>query len=494
MNKSHIRKRAALLLCFGTVAGFVHAQYGSPFSNLATTGSGSSPMGLTIDAANNLYVSNYNTGSISKITQAGVVSTFATSVGARLDQMTIDNAGNIYAVSSTGSWSSSVKKVTPTGSVSTLANVPGGGLGPTGTIGIAVDKTSGNIYTTDNTGNTVSRITPAGVLTSFTVGSKPIGIALDGAGNIYTANWGSNTVSKLSPAGTLLATYPVGPNPWGVTIEPVSGNIYVSNAGPYDGGGSPSPNGTVSKITPAGVVTTTWATVGNAADAITTDAAGNVYVVNSYGGTVSEITPAGVVTTLNLPTASGTPQTQLYPWSILISSGRAYVAVSGTDMVAATPLVASLPVTFGSINATQEGDMLSVNWQTVSETNNDHFDIEVSQDGVHFVKAGTVTSNAVNGNSHKALRYVFTTPLHTALSLAGLSVLALGIGLLAFNRKNKLLMLCLIAAGTGLFTVSCSRNSDLVDTNKEANLSVRIAQVDKDGKKSYSPVVKVIRK
>jgi len=405
MNKKLLLYKAILLLSFGAITCFVNAQYLRPFSNLATTGSQSWPMGMVTDAAGNLYVSNYSTGSISKITRAGVVSGFAT-VGGHLEKMVMDNAGNIYAVSSTGDFGSTVNIVTPAGASSILANIPGGGGSNTGYIGIAINKSTGNIYTTDNTGNTVSQITPLGYRTSFVVGAKPMGIALDAAGNIYTANWGSNTVSKLSPTGALLATYPVGPNPWGIVINPTSGNIYVSNAGPYDAGASPSPNGTVSKITSTGIVTTTWATVQNAAAEMAIDASGNVYVVNTYSGTVSEITPAGAVTHVNLPVVSPIVQNELYPATILISSGHAYVSVQGTDMIAVTDLTI-LPVTLSSFTAVAQQSGASLRWTTASEQHNNHFDIERSTNGINWSAISTVTSKAADGNSNLPLSYTY---------------------------------------------------------------------------------------
>ena len=73
-------------------------------------------------------------------------------------------------------------------------------LGTTGTApyGITIDS-SGNIYTTNNGANNVSKITPAGVSTILgTTGALPCGITIDSSGNIYTANNGDNNVSKIT--------------------------------------------------------------------------------------------------------------------------------------------------------------------------------------------------------------------------------------------------------------------------------------------------------
>ena len=74
---------------------------------------------------------------------------------------------------------------------------------------IATDA-AGNFYVTNNSANTVSKITPAGVSTIFaTVGTIPYGLAFDASGNLYTANYGSDSVSKITPAGvsTIFATW-----------------------------------------------------------------------------------------------------------------------------------------------------------------------------------------------------------------------------------------------------------------------------------------------
>lgn len=52
------------------------------------------------------------------------------------------------------------------------------------------------------------------------------------------------------------------------------------------------------------------------------------------------------------------------------------------------------PVQFGTIQALLAKEGLIVNWQTLSEVNNHHFDIEVSVDGKHFTKVATVLSKA----------------------------------------------------------------------------------------------------
>jgi hypothetical protein len=54
----------------------------------------------------------------------------------------------------------------------------------------------------------ISRITPEGTVTTFASGgglSLPFGLGRDSAGNYYAPNFNANTVSKVSPAGVVSA-------------------------------------------------------------------------------------------------------------------------------------------------------------------------------------------------------------------------------------------------------------------------------------------------
>jgi hypothetical protein len=63
---------------------------------------------------------------------------------------------------------------------------------------------------------------------TFPVGSKPDGIAFDGA-NIWVANGGGNTVTKLrSSDGVSLGTFTVGANPFGIAFD--GANLWVANS------------------------------------------------------------------------------------------------------------------------------------------------------------------------------------------------------------------------------------------------------------------------
>jgi len=65
--------------------------------------------------------------------------------------------------------------------------------------GVAFDA-AGNLYVANELSNTISKVTPAGAVTTFVSSglSYPAGLAFDAAGNLYVANEGSNTISKVT--------------------------------------------------------------------------------------------------------------------------------------------------------------------------------------------------------------------------------------------------------------------------------------------------------
>ena len=196
---------------------------------------------------------------------------------------------------------------------------------------IAVDS-SGNVYATSQ-GNTIQKITAAGVITTFagtTAGSsgsadgigaaaefnRPTGAAVDSSGNVYVADTGNHTIRKITAAGavtTLAGTAGSSGSadgtgaaarfnvPSAVAVDS-SGNVYVADSG----------NHTIRKITAAGAVTTLAGTAGSSGSAdgtgaaarfnvpidVAVDSSGNLYVAERRNHTIRKITAAGAVTTL----------------------------------------------------------------------------------------------------------------------------------------------------------------------------------------------------
>lgn len=151
---------------------------------------------------------------------------------------------------------------------------------------------------------------------------------------------------------------------------------------------------------------------------------------------------------------------------------------------------AAMPVTFGLISATLRNNNLKVAWQSQTESNNKEYIIEASHDGQYFSKIGSMQSSALNGSSQTPLSYEFEMNWSGALNaFAGVGM----IGLLCFAGSRRYLLSMAGAIVLIGFTLlfSCNKNRDALK-NIEAKVYIRIQQVDVDGKKSYSKVVKVV--
>ncbi|MDB5101110.1 MAG: repeat containing protein, partial [Cyanobacteria bacterium RYN_339] len=185
-----------------------------------------SPYGLAIDAAGNLYVADTDNNAIRKVSPTGLVTTLAGShrkEGATDGQgpaasfnrpmgVAVDATGNLYVADS-----DRIRKVSPTGLVSTLAggakmpivdgwavNVDGQGAAASFYMatGIVVDP-AGNLYVSDSNGGEsyeIRKVTPGGLVSTVKTPFKlasPEGLWLDAQGNLYIADSGNNVVRKV---------------------------------------------------------------------------------------------------------------------------------------------------------------------------------------------------------------------------------------------------------------------------------------------------------
>jgi sugar lactone lactonase YvrE len=312
-----------------TLAGL--AGYPGSANGSGTVARFGGPSGVAIDAAGNVYVAEDNS-TIRKITSAGMVTTLAglagnegsvdgTGSAARFAEpqgVALDSATNIYVADT---FNNTVRRVTPSGSVTTRAGSPefGGsadGIGSSARFnhptGVSVDSST-NVYVADTWNHTIRKMTPARLVTTIAgvAGSsgsvdgigkaarfdRPSGMAVDSAGNLYVADTYNNSIRKLTPVGTN----------WVVTTLGGMSGFY----GTADGAGSAArfsnPNG------------------------VAVDSAGNLYVADFYFNTIRKGYPPPKL--LNLSFVPGQ-----FRFDLTAPPGHSVVVEASPDLASWLPI------------------------------------------------------------------------------------------------------------------------------------------------------------
>ena len=271
---------------YATVGTFAGADYGN-LDGMGRAANFNNPNGIAADAQGNLYIADQMNNALRKISPNGQVSTlvgnptsYALSAGLfHPSAIALDAAGNLYVSDAYPI----IHKITPQGAVSVFAGSNAAGYSDdTGTAakfggtitGIAVDL-QGNLFVTDASNYLIRKITPQGVVS--TVAGRPgvFGHA-NGTGNAATFK-GSSGIALL-PNGDLVVSEYLNHDVRRVTqagvVTTVAGDSSISG----------SPDGPAATAGFAGLL------------GITTDSAGNIYVVDVCR--VRVISTTGTVSTL----------------------------------------------------------------------------------------------------------------------------------------------------------------------------------------------------
>src|SRR5499427_2399960 len=195
-------------------------------------------------APNDLFVSingdgNNGGGFIYEYNPGGVQSIFAAGLS-RPRGVAFDHSGNLFVVTNTfdsvsGTFQSSIVKITPDGVQSTFATLSGNLFGE----GVAFDG-AGNLFVVagdqndPNQASTIYKFTPGGVQSTFgSVPGQGFGLAFDSAGNLFVEiNYAVDPAEiwKFAPDGTssVFATNPDVVSAWGDLAFDRFGNLFNS--------------------------------------------------------------------------------------------------------------------------------------------------------------------------------------------------------------------------------------------------------------------------
>jgi trimeric autotransporter adhesin len=223
----------------------------------ATSAQLSSPNAVAVDSAGNVYIDDTGNNRIRKVTPAGVISTVAgngsqgysgdggPATSAQINgtnAVAVDTIGNLYIADS-----NRVRKVTPAGTISTVAGngSPGysGDGGPAvsaqfnGTLALGVDS-AGNLYIADYGNNRIRKVTPAGNVSTVAGNGtqgysgdggpavsaqlSAVGVAVDSVGRVYVADSSNNAVRLLQPQGASPAPPSLTPGGIAPAFSPVN--------------------------------------------------------------------------------------------------------------------------------------------------------------------------------------------------------------------------------------------------------------------------------
>ena len=290
----------------------------------------SNPRAVAVDHAGNLYIGDVESGTVNKITPAGVVSLLGGGSTAIKDPigLAVHGAGTVIVADADDN---AVFMIFTNDKIASLGKPAAGEPGFRTPTSVAVDA-GGNVFVTDNGANVIRKIAADGTLTTFAGKSgasgssdgagaearfaTPRGIAIDAKGNLYVADEGNSNIRKITSAG-IVSTLAGAAGQTGsadgtgsaarfaaprALAADAAGNVYVAD----------TDNHTIRKITPAGVVTTLAGKPGETGNvngmgaaarfseprSVAVDAAGNVFVADTGNSAIRQIAPDGAVTTI----------------------------------------------------------------------------------------------------------------------------------------------------------------------------------------------------
>jgi uncharacterized protein (TIGR03437 family) len=323
------------------------------------------PFAIATDSANNVYIADTGNNRVRKISPDGTIVTAAggdvlalgdggPATNAHLGPFAVaaDGPGNVFISDMSHT---SIRRVSPSGTITTVAGNGTSGFSGDGGLAINAQLSSptalaldmaGNLFfadggtrirkiSTDGTINTVAGNGTMGFTSGLGDGGPAIsaslsgfvgGLAIDGAGNLFIADTNNGRVRKVSTDGMIRTVAGGGTNyddgilatdtaldPWGIVVDD-GGNLFIASRSASH----------VRKVSPSGIITTvagktdSFSMSGDGGPAIyalipaptglALDHAGNLFIADNYiddfgpqpccDNRIRKISPDGIITTV----------------------------------------------------------------------------------------------------------------------------------------------------------------------------------------------------
>lgn len=314
----------------------------------------STPYGIAVDSAGNLYIADLGNHRVRKVAAHGTITTVNGTENLLAPRnVALDAAGNLYVSEFSGH---RVRRVGTDGKITTIAGTGTAGFSGDGgaataaqpdfPAGLAFDS-AGNLYIADSSNNRVREVLTTGMITTVlgtgapgaTVPNQlnvPTGVAIDNAGNLDVADSANQRIQQLSPSGTIQTLPGAGR---GVAADS-KGDLFIAagsrvlelspslTLSTIAGGGSYLYGGDGGPATSARL---------NGPVAIALDATRDLYIADQKNSRVRMIDTGGTITTIagDGTFASG-PGELSAPGGVAVnSSGLVYIADQNNDRIEA---------------------------------------------------------------------------------------------------------------------------------------------------------------